>query len=413
MGHSLRATAAAALLLGGAAFASAQDAPKPPDPLPPIPAPAPAPAPAAEQEPPPKAPEPKPTHVFEENRVERPDGFVVWYYPVNFVDPKVLKAELDQWKTAEAKIEPMASATPPPAPAQPVANLLRIQERKENLPLLERMLELLDQPTPQVLVKAKLVEITYTGKLEWGFEHTYTAPGDTFFRGGSAIFDPASFLNATATRPFQGGSFNFAFVAGSQSRYGTLDSVIRLLKSRGKAEILGEPNILATQGQIARVRAGERVPIQTANYSGNLIAITTQYEETGIELQITPELIGKDAVRMRLKETFSAVTGFVTGQAGTQNPVINKREAETVLTVRDGATLVVGGLQSSNSIDSVSGIPLLMDIPLLGWLFSTRSKETVKTELYFIATPQIIHGSYSEGIIQPPGERERLKGLGN
>lgn len=420
MGHSLRAAAAAALLLAGAAVASAQDAPKPPDPLPPIPAPPSAPAGAAggkpataEEQEPPKPVEAKPVHVFEENRVERPDGFVVWYYHVNFVDPKVLKAELDQWKSAEAKIEPMASATPPAPPAQPVSNVLRIQERKENIPLLERMLELLDQPTPQVHVKAKLVEITYTGKLEWGFEHTYTAPGETFFRGGSAIFDPASFLNATPSRPFQGGSFNFAFVAGSQSRYGTLDSVIRLLKSRGKAEILGEPNILATQGQVARVRAGERVPIQTANYAGNLVAISTGYEETGIELQITPELIGKDAVRMRLKETFSAVTGFVAGQAGTQNPVINKREAETVLTVRDGATLVVGGLQSTTIIDTESGIPLLMDIPLLGWLFSTKSKETVKTELYFIATPQIIHGSYSEGIIQPPGERERLKGLGN
>jgi type II secretory pathway component GspD/PulD (secretin) len=359
----------------------------------------------------------RPEVVIEESRVERPDGWVVWYYSANFVDPKILKAELDQWKSAEAKIDPMSTAwastqvpgQPPPAS---VPNVLRILERKENVPLLERMLELLDQPTPQVLVRAKLVEITYTGKLEWGFETTYTAPGDTFFRGGSAIFDPASFLNATTARPFQGGSFNFAFVAGSKARYGTLDSVIRLLKSKGKAEILGEPNILATQGQMARVRAGERVPIQTSTYQGNLVAIATTFEETGIELQITPELIGKDAVRMRLKETFSAVTGFVAGQAGTQNPIINKREAETVLTVRDGATLVVGGLQSSSSIDSESGIPLLMDIPLLGWLFSTKSKETVKTELYFIATPQIIHGSYSEGIIQPPGERERLKGLG-
>lgn len=420
MRRSVRAAGAAAVLLAGAAIASAQEAPKPPDPAPP-PATAPAPVPAPEKAPEQEPPKPvvrKPEVVIEENRVERPDGWVVWYYSANFVDPKILKSELDQWKSAEAKIDPMATAwasTPVPghpAPAS-VPNVLRIQERKENVPLLERMLELLDQPTPQVLVRAKLVEITYTGKLEWGFEHTYTAPGDTFFRGASAIFDPASFLNATPARPFQGGSFNFAFVAGSQARYGSLDSVIRLLKSKGKAEILGEPNILATQGQMARVRAGERVPIQTSTYQGNLVAIATTFEETGIELQITPELIGKDAVRMRLKETFSAVTGFVAGQAGTQNPIINKREAETVLTVRDGATLVVGGLQSSSSIDSESGIPLLMDIPLLGWLFSTKSKETVKTELYFIATPQIIHGSYSEGIIQPPGERERLKGLGN
>jgi type II secretory pathway component GspD/PulD (secretin) len=298
-------------------------------------------------------------------------------------------------------------------PNQPlVHNLLRIQEKRENLPLLRSMLEMLDQPTPQVLVKAKLVEITYSGKLEWGFAHTYTAPGDTFFRGGSAVFNPESYLNSTPLRPFQGGTFGFAFVGDSASNYGSLDSIIRLLKSKGRAEILGEPNILATQGQQARVRAGEKVPIQTANYQGNNIAISTTFEETGIELLITPELIGRDAVRLRLKETFSAVTGFVEGQGGTQNPVINRREAETVLTVRDGATLVVGGLQASRTIEEESGIPLLMDIPLLGWLFSSRSKEEVNTELYFIATPEIIRGSYSEGLLRPPGERSRLDRLG-
>lgn len=366
---------------------------------------------AAEAAPAPPVPRREAGTSFEDSRVETQAGWVVWYYSVNFVDPRVLKDELSHWKSAEAKIEPM---TAPPGPkGEPAVslNVLRIQEKRENLPLLEKMLEILDQPQPQVLVTAKLVEVTYSGKLEWGFEHAYTAPGETFFRSTSFVFNPDSYLNSSATRPFQGGSFRFAFVGESQSNYGTLDSVIRLLKSRGKAEILGEPNILATQGKQARVKAGEKVPIQTANYQGNNVAITTSFENTGIELTITPELIGKDAVRLNLKETFSAVTGFVEGQAGTKNPIINSREAETTLTVRDGATLVVGGLQSSRLIEEEKGIPLLMDIPLLGWLFSTKSKEEVKTELYFIATPRIILGSYSEGLVQPPGERERLDSL--
>jgi type II secretory pathway component GspD/PulD (secretin) len=401
MRRSVRATGVAIALLLGEAAAFAEEPPKP-APAPPPAAPAPAPAPAA------PVPEKKPVPIlFEENRVESTNGWVVWYYSVNFVDPKVLRTELDQWKTPEAKIEPMSNATGQPS------NLLRIQERKENLPLIEKMLEILDQPQPQVLVRAKLVEITYTGSLEWGFETTYTAPGDTFLRGGSGVFNPNSFLNATTTRPFQGGTFNFSFVGDSKANYGSLDSVIRLLKSKGKAEILAEPNILATQGFEAHVRAGEKYPIQTATFNSNVLAITTAFEPTGVDLFITPELIGKDAVRMKLREQYSAVTGLVIGQAGTQNPIINQREASTTLTVRDGATLVVGGLQSTSTIDNESGIPLLMDIPILGWLFSTKSKQTVKTELYFIATPQIIRGSYSEGIIQPPGERDRLKGIQN
>ncbi len=386
MGIRVSAAGLAALLLA-AAGASAQQVPPAPAPTPP-------------------APEKKSVEItVGENRIESANGWVVWYYPVSFVDPKVLRTELDQWKTPEAKIEPMAGAGGQPT------NLLRIQEKRENLPLLEKILEVLDQPTPQVLVRAKLVEITYSGKLEWGFETNYAAPERTFFRSAGAAFNPDSYLSSTTASPFQGGTFKFAFTGDSQTRYGSLDYIVRLLKSQGKAEILGEPNILATQGQIARVKAGERFPIQKANLTGTTVVITTEFEETGIILEITPELIGKDAVRMKLKQTFSAVTGIVAGQGGTQNPLINKREAETVLTVRDGSTLVVGGLQSSRSLESAKGIPLLMDIPVLGSLFSTNTKEDVKTELYFIATPEIIRGSWSEGIIRPPGEKERLDRL--
>lgn len=404
----LRACLAAALLAAavGSPAVRAEEAP-------PGPVPAPAPAPSAAPGAPAPAPHPAPSPAgqegipitFTEDRVQSPDGWVVWYYSVNFVDPKVLRAELDLWKSKEAKIEPMAGATGQPT------NLLRIQERAENLPLLEKMLEVLDQPQPQVLVRAKLVEVTYSGKLEWGVETTYTAPSETFFQGAAAVFNPEAYLNASAARPFQGTTVTSGLQGDSALRYGNLDMIIRTLKSRGKAEIMGEPNVLATQGQKATIKAGEDVPIQQTNLTGTTLVASTRFEPTGIELEITPELIGKDAVRMKLKEKFSAVTGFVVGQGGVQNPIINKREAETVLTIRDGATLVVGGLQSKREIENESGIPLLMDIPVLGWFFSSQSVEEVKTELFFIVTPEIIRGSYNEGLIRPPSEKGRLDRL--
>jgi type II secretory pathway component GspD/PulD (secretin) len=80
-----------------------------------------------------------------------------------------------------------------------------------------------------------------------------------------------------------------------------------------------------------------------------------------------------------------------------------------VLTLRDGATLIVGGLQSSRVLETRSGFPILMDIPILGYLFAVTSKDEVKTELYFMVTPEIIRSSYSDSLIKPPGEAERLK----
>jgi general secretion pathway protein D len=372
-----------------------------------------------EEEAPPAVETPSaPVAVFAGDRVDAANGQVVWYYPVNFVDPRVLREELNSWKTPEGKVDVMSGRLSCPPPGQldsvlPSSNVLRIQEKRENLPLLEKMLEILDQPVPQVLVKAKLVEVTYSGRLEFGIDTSYLAPGRTAFRGASAIFNPESYLNASTARPFQGATTAFAFVGDTQTNYGTFEAAVRMVKSKGKAEILGEPNILATQGQKATINAGEDVPVQEATIVGASIQTQIRYRQTGILLEITPELIGRDAVRLRLKETVSAVTGFVTGQEGVQNPVINQRSAETLLTVRDGATLVVGGLQSKRKIEEQRGIPILMDIPLLGWFFSSNSKDEVRTELYFIATPEIVRGSYGEGLILPPGEQERLAGLPN
>jgi general secretion pathway protein D len=409
--RSLPASAAAlvALLLLSTS-ARAEGPLPPPPPGPPAPAPAPAPAPPPVEE---KKPEP-PRVSFAEGRVESDDGWVVWYYRVNFVDPGILRAEVDRWKSAGATVEPMAG------PGATPINTLRIRERRENLPLMERMLELLDQPLPQVLVRAKLVEITYDGNLEWGFEAAFDRGGadpdsssETFLRKVGVTFNPESYLSAGAARPFQGSSLNFAFLGDTRDRYGSLDYTIRALKSRGHAEILGEPNILATQGVQAKFRAGEKIPYQTANLQGSAVIVSTTLQDTGISLTLTPELIGRDAVRMKINQEFSAVSSFLAGQGGVLNPVINQRSADTTVVIRDGATLVVGGLQSSRVTDSRTGIPLLMDIPLLGAIFSKTQKSEVKTELYFFVTPEIVRGSYSDGLLRPPSEEDRLEGLRN
>jgi len=369
-----------------------------------------------------------------DRRIEDRDGFIVLYYTVNFVEPLYLKSELDRWKSQGATVDvmpsPASAGTSPIGPqvqagkpepgaqGQIPSNTLRIREKRENLPLLERLLELLDQALPQVLVKAKLVEFSYDSKLEWGFEAVFDRAGadplktsETLFRSAAGTFNPESFLNASASRPFQGGALKFAFLGETKSEKGSFDYALRLLRTRGKAEIVGEPNVLATQGVRAEIKAGEEVPIQRSSLSGGGIIIDTQFKKTGITLAIVPELIGRDAVRLKIFQSFSVVTGFVTSQGGIQNPVINERSADTTVTLRDGSTLVIGGLISKRQQDIDGGIPILMDIPVLGWLFSSRSRQEVNTELYFFVTPEIVRGGYAEGIIRPPGEKERLEQL--
>ena len=140
---------------------------------------------------------------------------------------------------------------------------------------------------------------------------------------------------------------------------------------------------------------------------GNQTFVTTKFEKTGIQLDITPNLVGRSYVLMSIKAEDSQITGEVTGPAGAQNPIIAERTAETEVNIRDGETIIIGGLLSNSTVERKSGLPLIMDIPLVGLLFSSTKIEEVKSELVFFITPRIIKRR-EQAIILPPGEKRRI-----
>ena len=111
-----------------------------------------------------------------------------------------------------------------------------------------------------------------------------------------------------------------------------------------------------------------------------------------------------------MRPEVSTITGFVTtsGEITFQSPIIAQRNAETVVTVRDGMTLVIGGLYANAEINEKSGIPILGDIPVLGFLFSRTSKTKTKTELDFLITPYILRSRLGSSVFVPEREKRRL-----
>ena len=122
--------------------------------------------------------------------------------------------------------------------------------------------------------------------------------------------------------------------------------------------------------------------------------------------------IGREHVRMKVKPEVSQVTGFVTLEEGAQYPIISTRNAETTVTVRDGETLIVGGLMSTSTIESKTQVPLIGDIPLLGRLFSSTKTTDVKSELVFFITPRILRARTGGEmrVIKPPELKKRTDG---
>ena len=119
-------------------------------------------------------------------------------------------------------------------------------------------------------------------------------------------------------------------------------------------------------------------------------------------------LIGRTAVTLNIVAEDSQITEVIPGPEGSLQPVISKRNAQTQVSVRDSETIIIGGLLTTSTIESKSGLPLIQDIPLLGYLFSaTKTKET-KGELVFFIQPQIIKRSIEHELIVPPSERRRV-----
>lgn len=392
-----RAGLVVAALAASSAVALADD-PKPA-------AAAPAPAPAAAEEP---RPGPK-TEFLSGDMVKRPDGMIVHYYRVNHVSPQILARELEIWKTPKAQIGPSGPefTSPPPTPNSAkggaisgISNVLRIVETEENWPVLARILRMIDVPQPQVRVEAKVVELAWDDQLKLGVSAKVSRPvGDTFFQSSEITFpNPLDAQNSTATK-FR-----------SVDKYLVFDYAVNAVEQGAKAEVQSKPSILASQGESAVIRSGDKEPYVRQNLSGNTVTTSTEFQDVGVKLEVQPVLVGRDMIRVRVFAESSRLSDFrITATSANQqvvNPVISTRSADTVVTVPDGATLVIGGLDQTTKRDVRTGFPLLMDLPGLGYLFSSTTKRDQRSELVFFIT-LTIETPEEARLFVPPTELER------
>lgn len=168
------------------------------------------------------------------------------------------------------------------------------------------------------------------------------------------------------------------------------DVVVRALATRADVTILSRPIILAQNNQEARILVGDQRPFIQVSRSlptdGGVRDQVVQYRNVGTQLSILPTVTADGYVNLSITQEVSTATAEI--QFGA--PVINTREIETELLVRDGQTIVLGGLVDHQKETTNTGIPLLKDIPLIGAIFGSRSTRTVASELLLLLTPHII-----------------------
>jgi type II secretion system protein D len=278
--------------------------------------------------------------------------------------------------------------------AEPVNNALLVSASPRYFNQVEKMIEELDQPQRQVLIQVLLAEITLDGSTEWGMQWET----DLDLKAQDIPVDSAD-INSLGGIPggLQEKTKSTVGAIGGLTATLTGDNwgfILKAMQSDGRLEILSRPQILAADNQPATLDIGQRVPIVTGSRvteRGDSIN-TFDYQQVGIQLEVTPRINPDGIVKMDVSPTISALaSSSVEISSGFTVPIINSRSASTAVSVQDGQTIVIGGLISTEDNERVTKIPLLGDIPYIGAAFRRTKQTRVRTELLIILTPHVIN----------------------
>ena len=260
---------------------------------------------------------------------------------------------------------------------------------------IQQLIQSIDRPKPQVLLEVLFIEVTDRDSLDFGIEGSYKYTHDGINEGSvGTAFNMASLA--------QGGFYRV--VADDW------EVTLRALEEKGKLKVLSRPSIVARNNQEAVMMVGQEVPFVTNTRTtdqGNIIN-TIQYGEVGIILRVTPYITQEGLVEMIVHPEISTLTDeTVPVSENLESPIIAKREAETVVVTPDGKTVVIGGLIDTTQTEAVRKVPILGDIPLLGYAFRRTVRQDTRTELLIFMTPRIIETP--QGLLA--ATKERVKGL--
>ena len=280
--------------------------------------------------------------------------------------------------------------------ADVATNSLLITAAPEDFETLKRVIEKLDIPRKQVFVEALIFEISSDDTLKFGVEWRTTG---NFTESGVQGLGGTNFgnINQVAANPFAAGAGLVVGVVDGVinfggSTYANIGGLVHALKTETGINILSTPNILTTDNQEAEIFVGENVPFITTTSitAGGQPIENIERKDIGIKLRIKPQINESDYVTLDIYQEISSIRPAQVGIEA-RDIITAKRSTETSVTVKDKQNIIIGGLIKEDMQDTVNKVPILGDIPILGWLFKTKSKTRVKTNLLVFLTPHIIN----------------------
>jgi pilus assembly protein CpaC len=272
-------------------------------------------------------------------------------------------------------------------------------EKKENVVNLLKQQE--GVASNQVMLRVRFAEVSRNALQELGVNLFTGATGykNWIARSTTQQFSAPDFTDMTRTSDLDdnltgaSGKFtlsDFLNIFVFNNKY-NMGGVIRALEQKGLFQSLAEPNLIAINGKEASFLAGGEYPYPVAQAGGGNTSITIQFKEFGIRLSFTPTVLGNDLINLKVKPEVSSLD-FANGVSisGFRVPALSTRRTETEVELADGQTFAIAGLMNNTVSQTMSKIPGIGDIPILGYLFKSRAYQKQQSELVVMITPQIV-----------------------
>jgi len=302
---------------------------------------------------------------------DRPSGLITTSFQINHAN----SADLIQ------HIQSMLNPNTGSVFQDEISNQLIVTDLPDRINSIEQAITALDVQIPEVSIEAKIVQVSLSDNLKSGVN--WQAFSDKIKELGEAEVD-AGFNILSPDE--QGLRFSSGLLSDDNYEF-----VLEALGEEGSTDLLSSPHITVINNKAAKIHVGSSVPyktIDTREENGSIRTfekVTTV--EVGVKLNVSANINNSGYVRLDIKPEVSSVTGFSDGI-----PIVEKTNVETEVLIKDGVTLIIGGLIKDEVRKTKKKVPILGDIPLLGWFFSSNDNQKLKSELIIFLTPHIVTG---------------------
>jgi len=264
-------------------------------------------------------------------------------------------------------------------------NQLIIRDAADKIEGILNLIDSLDQPNPQVIIEARVVETTRTFSHALGMTWGYNASADAAHGTSTGLRFPNTVTSNGSVSLAQPGNGSISIAMSDILNSFNLDFTLTAAESNGLVKVVSSPKVTAQNNEKAHIQSGILLPIQTVANN----TVTVQYVDATLSLDVTPQITAEGTVLLDIDLKKREPLSGINLQSG-QNAPISTRDAKTRVMVRDGGTTVIGGIYQYTDNDQRNGIPGLNRLPIIGALFRNKNLSTQHDELLIFITPRIV-----------------------